>query len=381
MSHDPSGTAALWALDAALSAGTPDVAWGQASTGTWQVGMGAAEVLTGTDHADGWAAMRQATRSGHTWLGGASFSDATDDGWAAMGAFRWVRPEQLWTQAGERRSGPDLPVRSPATHRNRVVQREENRALWDRVVNLALDAFSSGELAKVVLARTVDVTLERDVDVGATVRWLAVHYPSTHVFLHRSPDGGAFLGATPETLCRVEGTQVTVDALAGTAAHGTPFLPKERHEHAVVVEDIRSRLLRACTDVNHPDAPLELTLPNLRHLYTPIRATLRDGFSSVDVALGLHPTPAVGGFPRAGALAFQAANEGFARGWYAGPVGVIQPGLLHLNVALRCARVKGNRARLYVGAGLVAGSNAAAEWDETERKASVMLNALCGGPP
>jgi salicylate biosynthesis isochorismate synthase/menaquinone-specific isochorismate synthase len=94
------------------------------------------------------------------------------------------------------------------------------------------------------------------------------------------------------------------------------------------------------------------------------------------VLAALHPTPAVAGVPSADALRFLAAREGLRRGLYAGPVGLLGAGRAELAVALRSALLRGDRARLFAGAGLVEGSSAEEEWRETELKAAVMLSAL-----
>jgi isochorismate synthase len=99
--------------------------------------------------------------------------------------------------------------------------------------------------------------------------------------------------------------------------------------------------------------------------------------SALALAGRLHPTPAVGGLPRSGALAAIAALEGFDRGLYAGPVGWVDGnGDGEWAVALRGAQLDGSRARLVAGAGIVAGSDPDAEWAETEAKLRPMLAAI-----
>ena len=117
-------------------------------------------------------------------------------------------------------------------------------------------------------------------------------------------------------------------------------------------------------------------LPAVVHLHTPIEAVLRPGVSPLSVARALHPTSAVAGTPRAEAIGFLRAHEGFERGWYAGAVGAIGPSRLTLAVGLRSALLSGSTARVFVGAGVVRGSTPDGEWIETERKASTMLAAL-----
>jgi isochorismate synthase EntC len=119
-------------------------------------------------------------------------------------------------------------------------------------------------------------------------------------------------------------------------------------------------------------------LSTVAHLATTIRARLRDpSVSALDVATLLHPTPAVAGVPCEAALAAIAELEGFDRGLYAGPVGWVDArGDGDWAVALRSATLHGARARLVAGAGIVAGSDPVAEWDETESKLAAMRSAL-----
>src|SRR5438105_3059657 len=101
---------------------------------------------------------------------------------------------------------------------------------------------------------------------------------------------------------------------------------------------------------------------------------------SADATSALHPTPAVGGVPKDAALRFIREHEGIDRGLYAGLVGWVGEGRAELAVALRSALVRGRRARLFVGAGIVEGSSAETEWEETELKARALLDALGARP-
>jgi isochorismate synthase len=132
-----------------------------------------------------------------------------------------------------------------------------------------------------------------------------------------------------------------------------------------------------CADtVAHGAAPVALA--DLTHLATTITARITDpDTSAVDLALALHPTPAVAGTPRATALATIARLEPTPRDCYAGPCGWVDArGDGEFVVALRGAQTNGSRARLHVGAGIVAGSRADAEWSETQAKLEPMLRAL-----
>jgi salicylate biosynthesis isochorismate synthase len=91
----------------------------------------------------------------------------------------------------------------------------------------------------------------------------------------------------------------------------------------------------------------------------------------------LHPTPAVGGVPQEAALDFIGRHEGVERGWYAAPFGwCTQQGDGHFVVALRSALLSGNKVHVYAGAGIVARSDASAEYAETELKMGSVLRSL-----
>jgi isochorismate synthase len=116
------------------------------------------------------------------------------------------------------------------------------------------------------------------------------------------------------------------------------------------------------------------------HLATPVRGLLRGGDSGASVlelAIALHPTPAVCGTPTAAARRLIAASEGFDRGFYAGAVGWCDAaGDGEFAVAIRCATVRGREIRAYAGAGIVAGSDPGAEVAETTAKLRTLLRAL-----
>jgi menaquinone-specific isochorismate synthase len=99
-----------------------------------------------------------------------------------------------------------------------------------------------------------------------------------------------------------------------------------------------------------------MKLARRRHLISKVRGTLREGVTDAEVLQALHPTPAVGGYPRAEALEEILALEPFDRGWYAGPVGWIGADASEFAVGIRSGLVRGNRLVLFSGAGIVAGS-------------------------
>jgi len=263
-----------------------------------------------------------------------------------------------------------------------------DREGWGRAVDRALGAFRPGALEKVVLARRS--AWEAGPDPFAVLRRLATAAPRCFHLLVEGDEvegdrGAAFVSATPERLFRLRGGRVETEAVAGTRplAGGDDLLAseKDRREHALVVADVRDRLAPLVGAVEAEAEPHVLTLRRRLHLRTRLGGPLRPGVTALDVLAALHPTPAVGGTPREAARAFIAAEEGFDRGLYAGPVGRVGRDAegreaAEFAVGIRSALIGPGRAVLYAGAGLVPGSGAAAEWAEVEGKMSDLALVL-----
>ena len=131
------------------------------------------------------------------------------------------------------------------------------------------------------------------------------------------------------------------------------------------------------TSVSARDAEV-VRFTNIQHLATSVVAELREPAADLlTLASALHPTPAVGGWPRARADALIDALEGMERGWYAGAVGWMDArGDGELAVALRCGLLWEDGARLYAGVGVMPDSDPARELEETELKFKALLTAL-----
>lgn len=249
---------------------------------------------------------------------------------------------------------------------------------WRSLVVDALRRIEARELDKLVAARCSVVRAPAPIDVLATLARL--RGPAQAGVLFAFERGGAtFLGLSPERLVTLSGTTVSTDALAGTGPDAAWLLAsaKDRGEHAIVVEGIRRALSPVCASFDAPGTPRVRALPGLCHLWTPIRATLSGPVHVLDLVARLHPTPAVAGAPSAPAVAWIAAHEPVPRGWYAGPIGWFDArGDGDFAVAIRSGVVAGDRAFLWVGAGIVPASDPDREYRETEDKQRALLGAL-----
>jgi salicylate biosynthesis isochorismate synthase len=178
----------------------------------------------------------------------------------------------------------------------------------------------------------------------------------------------ALAGSTPR------GATPDEDARLGQALLDDP---KERAEHDYVVQAIREGLIDVSSRLVADAEPRLRRLANVQHLWTPVRAEVGRDTSVLDIVARLHPTPAVGGFPRPAAMTLIREREQLDRGWYAGPIGWLnRAGEGEFVVGLRSALLRERTATLFAGCGIVAGSEPAAEFAELGWKLRPMLAAL-----
>jgi menaquinone-specific isochorismate synthase len=256
---------------------------------------------------------------------------------------------------------------------------------WREAVASAVVALRAGDLDKVVLARAIEVTADGGIDPRAVAARLALRFPACFTYLC---DG--LVGASPELLIRRLGRHAESLVLAGTVRRGASpeedaalerellASTKNAGEHRLAADSVREVLERVSADVVTDPRPHLLRLANVSHLATHVEAWLPVPTpSALALALLLHPTAAVGGSPRADALSMIRSLEAASRDRYAAPVGWVDAnGDGEFAIALRCAQLTGNVARLWAGAGIVADSDPDSEVAETSAKFDAVLSAL-----
>jgi isochorismate synthase EntC len=211
---------------------------------------------------------------------------------------------------------------------------------------------------------------------------LRAAYPSCFTYLVTGADGTAFAGASPELLIRRSGTRAYSQPMAGSVARGANEADddrlareledsaKDNAEHRLVSKFVVDALRPFSRSVE-AKAPEVVRFTNIQHLATAVTAELADpATDALDLAAALHPTPAVGGWPRAAAEALIDQLEGLDLGWIDGR------GDGEFAVALRCGLLWEDGARLYAGVGVMPDSNPALELEETELKFNALLMAL-----
>jgi menaquinone-specific isochorismate synthase len=368
------------------------------------------------------------------FLGGAAFAPGSADRapWTGFGDAWFVLPRWTYVRDGARAqlvlavdsrdaaeprrwhdelarhhsvlAAPTAPARSQAPALVEL-QRASADEWHDQVVSIT-DAIARGACSKIVAARTCTVALAGAVRAADLLAALDQRHADCVRVLVQPPGAGALIAATPERLVRRDGELVRCDALAGTrslhpgggASHGHTddaaasraarerliaaasaelvASQKDRREHDLVVHAIHAALAD-CAEVDAPAEPDVRVLRHVVHLHTPFRARLREPRHVLELAGRLHPTPAVGGTPRELAIDWIRTREPAARGWYAAPVGWFDlDGNGEIDVAIRSGVLAGNRAYLWAGAGIVAGSDPDRELAETEIKLRAMLGAL-----
>ncbi|WP_345244383.1 isochorismate synthase [Pontibacillus salipaludis] len=272
-----------------------------------------------------------------------------------------------------------------------VTNQEEVRPFeFKEIVSKATDHIKSKRLGKVVLAREMILSFSDDRKASSVIRQLKEEQTQSYIFAFESGDS-CFVGATPERLVKVEENELLSTCLAGTVPRGrTPkedealgqaLIRDEKNlqEHDFVVQMIKKAVTGCCENVHVPDSPVLYPLRNLQHLYTPVSGTLKEGVSLLEVVEKLHPTPALGGYPREDSLQFIRDYEPFHRGWYASPVGWFdsyQNG--EFAVAIRSALLRKDQAILFSGCGIVEDSDPDEEYKETAVKFLPMIHALGG---
>ncbi len=252
-------------------------------------------------------------------------------------------------------------------------------------------AVRAGRYRKIVLARARDLRATTGFHPLRALNSLRERYPDCYAFSAGNGAGASFIGASPERLAAAAGGLLRTEALAGSAPRGRTAAEdaafarqllhsgKDGREQGLVLESILRRLAAVGVTAATPGRPRVRQLPNVQHLCTTVEAKLPPGVDLLRIAGELHPTPAVGGTPREPAVAHLRELEPFERGLYAGALGwVDHRGDGEFLVGIRSALMQADRARLYAGAGIVEGSDPAAELAETELKMRALRDALLG---
>ncbi len=251
-------------------------------------------------------------------------------------------------------------------------------------VEKALEQINDNNIEKVVLARDLKASVSKDFNINPVLKKLEKKFETCYIY-----EVAGLFGASPELLVKVSHSEFTARVLAGTAGRGTdPGVdqaigsalfdsPKNRSEHKFAIDSLVASLKQFSDEIDVDSKPFSISLPNLWHLASDVRAVLNEDASSLKVVNALHPSAAVAGTPRDKALEVIEAIENVDRGRYAGPVGWLgADGDGVWAIALRGAQLENNVLTAFAGCGIVAGSDAYAELDEAILKFKPIVDAL-----
>jgi isochorismate synthase len=280
----------------------------------------------------------------------------------------------------------------PADEASQVLELDEasTGAEYAALVDRALARMPTLSVDKVVLARTLRITLDHPLDPAAVLERMREREPSCTLYAAPLPGGDRVVGASPELLISKRATLVTSRPLAGTLTLDGERDPvalrdsiKDLEEHRFVVDDIALRLGSLLGSVSVPDQPSLITLRSVAHLETEIVGEVPTGAPSTD-ALGLlaaiHPTPAIAGVPREAAVSLLAELEPADRGFFGGAFGWLdESGDGAFVLGIRGLWLHGDEVVLTAGAGIVNGSTGEGERQETLAKLRSVLDAAVPG--
>ncbi|TKB51742.1 isochorismate synthase [Ferrimonas aestuarii] len=347
------------------------------------------------------------------WYGGVAF-DASQPQWRDFGAAHFMLPRleirqqddeaklivHLNTQAEDwqyeieqaqrclQQLNPLKPL--PRLTPGHILSRTDtpNHPKWIDLVEQVTEPKFNAITPKVVLSRQTELKLNNTPHPWTVLHAWQLLNPNSYQYGFRVNEQRSFISCSPEKLFIREHGELTTEALAGTTIRGlTPEQdqqlaqellddPKNQYENQLVRILIERQLQPYCDYVGTDEAPSILKLNHIQHLHRTIRAEIKADVDDLQLLKTLHPTPAVGGLPRANAMEFIGEHEGYVRGWYAGACGYFNGKRSEFSVAIRSALINDDNVALFAGAGIVGDSDPESEWQELENKLATIMGIL-----
>ncbi len=266
-----------------------------------------------------------------------------------------------------------------------------SRETYEAAVSRAKQAIHEGEVYQAVLSRVRE--MDGTVDPMALYAALREANPSPYMYLLAHEDH-SIVGSSPETLCSVAGQQVLNNPIAGTCPRGESPVEdrrlagemladeKERAEHTMLVDLSRNDVRRVSEpgSVAVPEFMNVLKYSHVQHIESTVTGQLRDDRDAFDAIRASFPAGTLSGAPKVRAMEYIDDLETEPRGVYGGGVGYVSwTGDAEFAIVIRTATIRHgdtDRVRVRAGAGVVADSDPAAEYEETEAKMDGVLAAL-----
>ena len=262
----------------------------------------------------------------------------------------------------------------------------KEKETWVHNVNRALSEINSGNVQKIVLSRQVNLELESNTNISKILETLGEKYPRCYVFAFRKNES-VFFGASPEKLAKISNGWIEADALAGSISRGNSTdeddnlakallsSKKDLAEQKIVVSFIKESFAQFCENVICDEIPAIRKLPNIQHLWTPIKGKLNSEQSIFSILKELHPTPAICGVPWTKARDSIIEMEPHDRGLFSGMIGWFNfNNEGEFAVAIRSALLKKKTVHAFAGCGIVKGSMPEIEYEESELKLKPIIS-------
>jgi anthranilate synthase component I len=276
----------------------------------------------------------------------------------------------------------------PAVSRPLTVEANQTREQFEAAVRTIQAGIGAGDIYQAVYSQRFEADTRADpFDVYRALRYVN---PSPYMYFMKL-GGLAIVGSSPEMLVRVEGSRVETHPIAGTRPRGQSEEEdlrlaeelkrneKERAEHVMLVDLGRNDLGRVCEygTVRVPQYMALERYSHVMHLVSTVEGRLSDGSDRLDALAATFPAGTVSGAPKIRAMEILAELEPTPRGIYGGAIGYLDfAGNLDFCIAIRTITMRGGRATVQAGAGIVADSQPLAEYEETRDKAKALLTAL-----
>ena len=264
---------------------------------------------------------------------------------------------------------------------------EQGRIAYENAVERARKYIYEGDIMQVVLSHRI--RRPYSATPMALYRALRALNPSPYMFYYDFGNSQV-VGASPEILVRLEDKRVTVRPIAGTRPRGATKQqdvslaeellsdPKERAEHLMLVDLGRNDVGRVANtgSVEVTDRMSIENYSHVMHIVSNVEGDLKPGLNAMDVLKATFPAGTVSGAPKVRAMEIIDELETSRRGVYAGAVGYLGfNGDMDLAIAIRTALIQDGTLYVQAGAGIVADSIPANEWQETQNKAYAILRA------
>ena len=263
-----------------------------------------------------------------------------------------------------------------------------NKETFENNVDIAKEYVRSGDIFQVVLSRKYEFKISGD--LLSIYKSLRTINPSPYMYYFKSNDLN-IIGASPEMLVRVTDNQIETFPIAGTRPRDEDMEKnkklteellsdeKERAEHVMLVDLARNDVgqIARFGSVKVPEFMQVHQFSHVQHIVSKVIGELKDEKDCFEAIRAIFPAGTVSGAPKIRAMEIIQELEKESRGPYAGALGYFSKNMCaDFAITIRTLVVKGNKAYIQAGAGIVADSVPEKEWFETEQKAGALIDAL-----